>query len=448
MSPSQPDAAGAPRRASPTLAAFLIGLPLATLVLGLVHFGPLRNTVAFRYLEHPVEWAELILFCCALGALGAKLLQARCEVEACRAPLLPRWDGKPVPVEEAPTLLAAVRRLPKGLQNTYLGRRISAVLQFLCQRRAAVDLDDQLRCLADADAMAFDNSYSLTRFITWAIPILGFLGTVLGITGAIAGVSPEKLQNDISAVTDGLAEAFDCTALALALTMITMFCSFLVERLEQTVLDAVDHHVDRQLAHRFVRSGSLAEPFVQAVQANTQALLAAMDQLVKRQAEVWAGALAEPERRATETYAQQQHHFAGALATGMEVALQAHAQRLAAAEQRSAETTTMLLQQIATLAHAVRDTGREQQTALVRVADSIAGQAAVLGRLQENENNLIHLQAVLHQNLAALASASNFEQAVHSLTAAAHLLTARAAGSAPAGQPAVHLPRLQTGKAA
>ena len=76
----------------------------------------------------------------------------------------------------------------------------------------------------------------------------------------------------------------------------------------------------------------------------------------------------------------------------------------------------------------MRDTGREQQETLRRVADGIAGQADVMGKLQRDANDLVHLQAVLHQNLAALASASNFEEAVHSLTAAVHLLTARAAG--------------------
>jgi hypothetical protein len=46
----------------------------------------------------------------------------------------------------------------------------------------------------------------------------------------------------------------------------------------------------------------------------------------------------------------------------------------------------------------------------------------------EGERKADALQAVLHQNLAALASASSFEEAVHSLTAAAHLLTARVGG--------------------
>jgi hypothetical protein len=89
-----------------------------------------------------------------------------------------------------------------------------------------------------------------------------------------------------------------------------------------------------------------------------------------------------------------------------------------------------LLQQLVTVANAVRDTGEKQQAALIRVAEGVAGQASVLGRLQEDSAHLVNLQAVLHQNLAALASASSFEEAVHSLTAAVHLLTMRV-GSTP-----------------
>jgi biopolymer transport protein ExbB/TolQ len=72
------------------------------------------------------------------------------------------------------------------------------VLDFVCQRRSAADLDDQVRTLADNDALTLEASYSLTRFITWAIPILGFLGTVLGITGAIAGVSRSWRESSLA----------------------------------------------------------------------------------------------------------------------------------------------------------------------------------------------------------------------------------------------------------
>src|SRR5207245_2022976 len=164
-------------------------------------------------------------------------------------------------------------------------------------RGSAAELDDHLRTLADNDSIALEGSYSLVRFITWAIPILGFLGTVLGITGAISGVTPEVLEKSLSTVTDGLALAFDATALALGLTMVAMFLSFLVERAEQGVLDAVDRFADRELAHRFERTGAEGGEFVEVVRRNTDVLVGATEQLVRQQAALWASTLEESERR-------------------------------------------------------------------------------------------------------------------------------------------------------
>ena len=435
------------RRTHTTLAAFLVGLPLAAGVLIGVRFGA-EHVDALRelghYVSNPVECVEVVLFCCAISALAAKVLRNRVERQACRADVLPPWDGRAVAVAEAPKLLAAVQKRSRFLLNTYLGQRVVAVLEFLYQRGAAEDLDDQLRTLADNDVVSMEGGFALTRFITWAIPILGFLGTVLGITTAIHGATPEVLEKSLSTVTDGLSYAFDATALALALTMITMFLSFLVERDEQGVLDAVDRTIDRRLAHRFQRVGGDAGPFAQAVEQNTRAMIESMGQLVQKQAEVWARTVTEMDRRSEAAHAGPREQFVGAVETALEKTLEAHAKRLAALESKTTEQTAKLVQQMAGLAAAVRDTGREQQAALVRVAEGVAAQATVLGRLQEGETNLVHLQAVLHQNLAALASASSFEQAVHSLTAAAHLLTARTAAqpggsAAPPNQPALRL---------
>jgi biopolymer transport protein ExbB/TolQ len=123
-----------------------------------------------------------------------------------------------------------LKNQPDIWRESFLGRRLATALDFVNRRKSAQDLDDQLRQLADNDAMGLEGSYALTRFITWAIPILGFLGTVLGITGAIAGVTPEVLEESLSTVTDGLALAFDSTALALALTMVLMFVASNLER--------------------------------------------------------------------------------------------------------------------------------------------------------------------------------------------------------------------------
>jgi hypothetical protein len=433
---------GSERRSSPTRAAFMVGAPLAVGVLCLINFGPLDDKSPIRrYVEHPVECVEVVLFFCALAALGAKLLRSWTERAACRTDVMPPWEGKPGPVVEASTLLANLERLPGRLQDTYLVRRVAAVLGFLCSRGSANELDDHLRALSDNDAIVFEGSYALIRFITWAIPILGFLGTVLGITQAISGVTPERLESSLSTVTDGLALAFDTTALGLALTMITMFCSFLVERAEQSVLEAVDQYADQQLAHRFERTGPEGGEFVAVVRQNTQVLLQATEQLVQRQADIWAMALDQADKRRREAEDRQQQRLTAGLETAMEGTLETHARRLAALEKEVIEQSSSLVDRMATLAAAVRETGREQLNALVEASHGLASQADAISRLQDSEKHLLRLQDVLNQNLAALAGAGAFEDAVQSLTAAIHLLTARGNGAMPTAESGRRLPR-------
>jgi hypothetical protein len=438
--------AGPPRRSFSTPAAFLVGVPAAVGILALVNVGPLQDTVLHRYLSHPVEAVEVLLFCCALGALLAKAVGAWRQRAAFRQEALPPWDGQPVPAEEAAVLLHGLRRLGRGWQGSSLGRRVAAVLDFVVSRGSANDLDDQMRALADADALAFESSYALIRFITWAIPILGFLGTVLGITAAIAGVTPEVLERSLSTVTDGLALAFDATAVALALTMTTMFINFLVERLEEGVLLAVDGYVDEHLAHRFERGGAEGGGAAVELRRGHQALLRATEQLVQRQAELWARSLAEAQQQWAGTGRKQQEAVTAALEQALERTLQSHARRLAELEQHSARQGAALLERLGELATAVREGASQQQAALAELARGVAAHTGALARLDDGAGQLLRLEEVLSHNLSVLAGAGAFEQAVSSLSAAIHLLTARL-GAAPPPAGTVRL-AAKPGKAA
>jgi hypothetical protein len=425
--PDGPTQRPAPRARSLTgSAAFLLGVPLAAAVLALIHLGPFDAEGVRRYVKHPVENVEVIGFCVALAGLLAKLCGTLREGAACRADALPSWDGRPVPVGEAGPLRAGLQRLGRRLQNTYLVRRVAAVLDFVTSRGSANDLDDQMRTLADNDSVALEGSYSLTRFLTWAIPILGFLGTVVGITEAIFGVTPEKMEHNLNQVTDGLGQAFDATALALALTLVLMLISSLVERREQGVLEEVDRYVDAELAHRFERGGPEGGEFVGVVRQNTQVLLDATERLAERQAAVWARALAEAEARWERAGTEQMERLTAALAGALEQTLESHRQRLSALEDQSLTLHTDLLERLGTMVAGVRESEREQQAALTQTIRAVAAQTEALARLQEDQQQLVRLEGALQQNLAALTGAGAFEEAVHSLTAAIHLLTARA----------------------
>jgi MotA/TolQ/ExbB proton channel family len=425
---STPPVGSPPRtasRSSATLQTFVIGVPMAVGLLGLIKAGPLHDSSLARYVHHPVEMVEVLLFCCAMAALLTKLLAGLRERAASRLEPLPSYSGQPVPVADAHRLRAKVLDGNASRRDTYLFRRVDAVLDFVGSRGSAQGIDDQLRALADSDAIAQENSYALIRFITWAIPILGFLGTVLGITGAIAGVTPEVLEKNLSAVTDGLSVAFDSTAVALALTMLTMFLSFLTERLEQGVLETVDHYVDVQLAHRFEQHSTAGGEFIDVVRQNTQVLLQATDQIVQRQAAVWTTALTVAQQQWNQASQHEQQHLAGALEQALECTLQTHQQRLMALEQHVENQSGALLERLAELAVAIQGAGRQQEQSLGRVLDAVTAQTEALARLQDDGKQLVRLQDALHHNLAALNNAGSFEQAVHTLTAAIHLLTAK-----------------------
>jgi len=345
-----------------------------------------------------------VLFGCGLVALAAKLLGWVRERAALRTDLLPAWNGQPVAITEATALRD---RLAPGTASTWLGRRIQAILDFLHGRGAATQLDDQMRTLADNDVMELDGSYSLVRFITWAIPILGFLGTVVGITAAVAGVTPEVLEQSLDGVTSGLATAFDTTALALLLTMILMFGSFLVERLENGMLQQIDAYVDAELAHRFERAAAEASPMLEAMRLQSTQLQQATERLVERQAALWSQSLDQAQRQWTDAGPRQIATLQRGLEQALDVALQRHTQQLRQTEQDFLGRTAALV------------------AGLAAAADKLGQHAEALASVQEHEAHLVRLQEALQQNLAALAGAGAFEQAVQSLTAAIHLLTTR-----------------------
>lgn len=113
---------------------------------------------------------------------------------------------------------------------------------------------------SDSEMEHLQNSYSLPRFFVWALPIVGFIGTVWGIGLSIsffsdtmsssqAGASVSSLlQQNIPLVTKGLSTAFDTTLLALVLSVPATGLLVLTERNEREYLLGIDEQWQRFLA--------------------------------------------------------------------------------------------------------------------------------------------------------------------------------------------------------
>ena len=105
---------------------------------------------------------------------------------------------------------------------------------------------------ADRDANASDSTYALSAVLIWAIPIMGFIGTVMGLGNAVGGFSSflagaadlGAIKGAIGNVTKGLGVAFDTTLLALVLSVIAMFPLSSVKRREEILFGEIDNYLE------------------------------------------------------------------------------------------------------------------------------------------------------------------------------------------------------------
>lgn len=74
----------------------------------------------------------------------------------------------------------------------------------------------------DAIAAQLESGNNMVRYIIWAIPSIGFVGTVRGIGQALAQAE-QALAGDISGMTSSLGVAFNSTLVALFISLILMF---------------------------------------------------------------------------------------------------------------------------------------------------------------------------------------------------------------------------------
>ncbi len=409
---------------------------------GLVHGNVLGNEFFQRYCAgHPVEYVETILFFVGMAVLGIKALETAAQRARLGKPLLGPIPAQAQEPGECGSLVARLDAAAGSRANDYLVRRLRDALEHVWRRGSAESLDEHLPYLADADAGRAHAGYGLLRLIIWAIPILGFLGTVIGITMAIASLKVNALEESMIDVTAGLGVAFDTTALALALSILLMFGQHYVDRAEGGLLAEVDRRAEAELAGRFARAPAGPEGQVVAFRRMADTMVQSLEQLARRQAELWKTTLDAAQQRWAQTSEASGRQLQAALAGGLAEGLKAHAQQVAAAEGAAAEKNRRHWSDVQ------KTMGRTAEV-LAAVQAALVAKAEVLGRAVEGAAYVARLEETLNRNLAALAGAKNFEDTVMSLAAAIHLLNARLQDG-PAAAPAIHLEgHRRTGKAA
>jgi len=195
--------------------------------------GPTQHAVVFL-----TSWslAILVLKWCKLG-LQRRALDAR---------VVPEEPGFVISSTTVDQVLKRMGVIADDPRHFMVLNRVEVALSNLRNLGRVGDVDDILRSQAAQDESNMETSFSLVQGFVWAIPVLGFIGTVLGLSQAIGeftdvlgpGAELSGITSALVQVTGGLETAFDTTLVALVAALGIQLLMVMQKKAEEEFLDA------------------------------------------------------------------------------------------------------------------------------------------------------------------------------------------------------------------
>jgi len=194
--------------------------------------------------------ACFILMLWAFSMLAYKGWAASLEGKLLAQEFIPIAEGMKILPEDTREYARAIQGLPDDERRMLLPRALLSALGRFGATRNVQDVASSAHTLFETEAERLESELSMIRYIAWAIPSIGFIGTVRGIGAALAQAH-RAVEGDISGVTESLGVAFNSTFIALVISIVLMF---LVHQLqvnqERLVFDSenyVDEHLIRHM---------------------------------------------------------------------------------------------------------------------------------------------------------------------------------------------------------
>jgi biopolymer transport protein ExbB/TolQ len=151
--------------------------------------------------------------------------------------------------EDARVYSRPLEALPREEQDGFLPRLLMVAYNRFGATRSVQDAAEAVRDECDFEVASMDTKLSMVRFTAWAIPAVGFVGTVRGI-GAALQEAQGAMGGDISGVTMGLGVTFNATLTALVSCIIVMFWMHQLQQFQDRLVLDCRTYVDRQLLRK------------------------------------------------------------------------------------------------------------------------------------------------------------------------------------------------------
>jgi biopolymer transport protein ExbB/TolQ len=135
-----------------------------------------------------------------------------------------------------------------------LFHRIEVALSNLRNLGRVTDVDEILRSQGASDESAMETSYAILQTFIWAIPVLGFIGTVEGLARSVGGFGEvlattrelSQIKDSLKVVTGGLSIAFETTLQGLLIQLLVTA----LKKSEEEFLDDCSEYCVRNIVGR------------------------------------------------------------------------------------------------------------------------------------------------------------------------------------------------------
>ena len=239
------------------IAAFVLTIFLYLILHGLGYERGVHALLGIKADEfyHPftIQIPMWVIFCICLGELHLRYKFIKGETDQLNKSYLPESYSIILEARDLPKIVNNIKRQPE--YNKYF---LPLLITRVCDQFQLTKSSDEAHSILSSNVDLFsheiDLRYTFIRYVLWLIPTLGFIGTVYGITGALAYAgspdsnpeSPEFLQR----VTVLLAVAFYTTLLALMQSAVLVWLQNWLQSREEILLNysmqyCIDNLVNR-----------------------------------------------------------------------------------------------------------------------------------------------------------------------------------------------------------
>ena len=197
----------------------------------------------------------IILFLWATAIIGLKAKQTLGDRKLLDRNLLQVTEGTSILPQDARNFARPLQALSDDERVTLLPRALIAGLHRFQSTQNIQDVSTTVKDVCESEADRMETELAIVRYIAWAIPSIGFLGTVRGI-GTALGQAYQAVNGDIVGVTVSLGVAFNSTFVALVVSIVLMFVLHQLQLVQdRLVLDCQTYCDERMIRHLRVANG-------------------------------------------------------------------------------------------------------------------------------------------------------------------------------------------------